>query len=93
MRSHRLSRLALLTQGVALVGLGLSELACSKDPPPVTSGSEPPHMNAPPESPPPPKHVNAPETPPPDASTPLPPSPATPHHVNAPKPPDPPKKP
>lgn len=32
MRSHRLDRLAKLTQGVALVGLGLTEAACGGEP-------------------------------------------------------------
>lgn len=45
MRNHRLGRLALLTQGVALVGLGMTQLACGKDAsPPV----EPVHVNSPP---------------------------------------------
>ena len=43
MRSHRLNRLALLTQGAALVGLGLSQLACGKDAAPP---NEPIHVNA-----------------------------------------------
>jgi len=41
MRSHRLNRLALLTQGVALIGLGAADLACSKEP-----VAEPIHVNA-----------------------------------------------
>ncbi len=32
MRSHRLDRLAKLTKGVALVGLGLTEAACGGEP-------------------------------------------------------------
>jgi hypothetical protein len=44
MRSHRLNRLALLTHGVALIGLGGADLGCSKEP--VT---EPIHINSPPE--------------------------------------------
>jgi len=52
MRSHRLNRLALLTQGVALVGLGISALACG-DPPRVNAPpSEPPQVNSPPKEPP-----------------------------------------
>ena len=43
MRSHRLNRLALLTQGVALVGLGAADIACSKEPVP-----EQLHINSPP---------------------------------------------
>jgi hypothetical protein len=43
MRSHRLTRLALLTHGVALVGLGSADLACSKEP-----VNEPIHVNSPP---------------------------------------------
>ncbi len=44
MRSHRLNRLALLTQGVALIGLGAADMACSKEP-----VSEPIHINSPPQ--------------------------------------------
>ena len=59
MRAHRLRRLQLLTQGVALLGMGVAETACQSPPdsihinapyvppdagqPPV----EPPHLNAP----------------------------------------------
>jgi len=47
MRSKNLTRLARLTQGIALVGFGASELACAKDSP--SGGSEPDfHINAPP---------------------------------------------
>jgi hypothetical protein len=46
MRDHRLNRLALLTQGVALVGLGISQLGCGKDAAPP---NELPHINAPPQ--------------------------------------------
>ena len=45
MRTPRLHRLTLLTNGVALLGFGISDLACHKDPP------QPPeviHINAPP---------------------------------------------
>jgi hypothetical protein len=49
MRSHRLSRLTLLTQGIALIGFGMSELACAKDQPNVNGPNpEPLHINAPP---------------------------------------------
>lgn len=50
MRSHRLDRLARLTQGVALVGLGISGVACGGEPR-VNSPhkDEQPHINAPPE--------------------------------------------
>ena len=48
MRSHRLNRLALLTQGVALIGLGASDMACSKEP-----VADPIHVNSPPQDPPP----------------------------------------
>jgi hypothetical protein len=41
MRFHRLTRLARLTQGAALVGVGLVDSGCQKDPPP-----EPPHINS-----------------------------------------------
>jgi hypothetical protein len=41
MRSHRLNRLALLTQGVALIGVGAADVACSKEP-----VAEPIHINA-----------------------------------------------
>lgn len=78
MRPHRLNRLARLTRGAALVGLGLAAPACGKDP--ATPG-EGPYINSPPE---PKAHINAPETPPsaaPVASeTPTPPAPV---HVNA----------
>jgi hypothetical protein len=46
MREHRLGRLASLTQGAALVGLGLVQTGCGKDGAPPT---EPPHVNAPPQ--------------------------------------------
>jgi hypothetical protein len=49
MRNHRLHRLALLTQGVALVGLGMSQLACGKDGAPP---GEPIHVNSPAPTPP-----------------------------------------
>ena len=100
MRSHRLNRLALLTQGAALVGLGLSALACG----------DPPHVNAPPKEPvvapepaaPKPEHMNAP--PPSGSASPvasgsssaavnvLPPGtpPKAPMHVNSPPKPPPP---
>ena len=45
MRNHRLGRLALLTQGAALVGLGMTQLACGKD---ATPPVEPLHVNSPP---------------------------------------------
>lgn len=60
MRSHRLNRLALLTQGVALIGLGATDLACGKEktneqihinspPQPVpTMDAQPPTINSPP---------------------------------------------
>lgn len=48
MRNHRLGRLALLTQGAALVGLGMTQLACRKD---ATPPAEPVHVNSPPLSP------------------------------------------
>jgi hypothetical protein len=38
MHSHRLRRLTRLTQGVALIGLGLGKVGCA---------TEPPHVNAP----------------------------------------------
>jgi len=66
MRSHRLSRLAVLTQGVALVGFGLAEIACSKEPNVNGPVKEGPHINAPPDKPTPSSsapeapHVNAP---------------------------------
>ena len=63
MRAHRLKRLQLLTQGVALLGLGGVEAACHNEPPdtvhinapytPPDAGAqaeptvEPPHVNAP----------------------------------------------
>ena len=96
MRNHRLNRLALLTQGIALVGFGISTtLACG----------DPPHVNsAPPQSPEPP-HVNAPPSPGPvaspsaadagaaDPTPPATPPPTSPIHVNSPpkKPPSAPK--
>lgn len=48
MRSHRLDRLARLTQGIALVGLGISEAACGGEPR-VNSPrrDEQPHINGP----------------------------------------------
>ena len=45
MRNRRLGRLALLTQGAALVGLGMTQLACRKD---ATPPAEPVHVNSPP---------------------------------------------
>ena len=45
MRAHRLNRLALLTRGIAVVGLGLADLACGKSAP----APEEPHINSPPE--------------------------------------------
>ena len=45
MRNHRLGRLALLTRGAALVGLGMTQLACGKD---ATPPTEPSHVNSPP---------------------------------------------
>lgn len=49
MRSHRLSRLTKLTQGAALVSVGLGFGTACKDPP-HTNASDPgkPHVNAPP---------------------------------------------
>jgi hypothetical protein len=104
MVSHRLSRLTLLTQGAALVGLGLSHLACGNDPPvasPTNPVNEPTHVNAPapPASeaasaptPPPPHTMNAPaDVGPTDAGAPPPGPPKTPLHVNS--PPKQPKKP
>jgi hypothetical protein len=44
MRSHRLNRLALLTHGVALIGLGGADLACSKEP-----VNDPISVNSPPQ--------------------------------------------
>ncbi len=49
MRHHRLSRLTLLTQGLALIGLGVGESACHKEP--MVNGPAPDtdlHINAPP---------------------------------------------
>jgi hypothetical protein len=76
MRSHRLDRLALLTQGIALIGFGLADVACGKDGAPA---SDPPHLNAPPApasatpsapaAPVEPPHVNAPPAPAPSASS------------------------
>lgn len=40
MHAHRLRRLGSLTQGAALIGLGVVQSGCSKD-------AEPPHINAP----------------------------------------------
>ena len=51
MKNHRLSRLTLLTQGIALIGFGMSELACAKEQPNV-NGPKPDdqlHINAPPQ--------------------------------------------
>jgi hypothetical protein len=42
MRHHRLDRLARLTQGAALVGVGLFDVACNKEP----VKPEEPHINA-----------------------------------------------
>lgn len=64
MRSHRLNRLALLTQGVALIGLGAGNAACSKEP-----VNDPISVNSPPQTPEPPAwdaaaiHINAPPIP------------------------------
>lgn len=50
MHAHRLKRLALLTQGAALVGFGISELACDQSSPPVDDvKKEDIHINAPPD--------------------------------------------
>ncbi|HSO40101.1 MAG TPA: hypothetical protein VLT33_46555 [Labilithrix sp.] len=46
MRAHRLGRLTSLTQGAALVGLGLVQAACGKDAAPP---AEPIHINSPPQ--------------------------------------------
>lgn len=46
MHEHRLQRLARLTRGVALVGIGATTLACQKDPQGM-NGPEPIHTNAP----------------------------------------------
>jgi hypothetical protein len=47
MRPHRLSRLTLLTQGLALIGIGAGESACHKEP--MVNGPDPDlHINAPP---------------------------------------------
>jgi hypothetical protein len=51
MKNHRLSRLTLLTQGIALIGFGMSELACAKEQPNI-NGPKPDdqlHINAPPQ--------------------------------------------
>jgi hypothetical protein len=49
MRPHRLDRLARLTQGIALVGLGISEAACGGEPRVnAPHPDEQPHVNAPP---------------------------------------------
>jgi len=58
MRSKHLHRLAGLTRGIALVGLGASDLACAKDmhdsdfhinaPADPTPSAQPPTANAPP---------------------------------------------
>lgn len=60
MRSHRLDRLARLTQGAALVGLGVFAAGCN---------NEPKHTNAPdPNATGEPIHINATATPQPSAS-------------------------
>jgi len=51
MRPHRLSRLTLLTQGIALIGIGVGEGACKE--PPMVNGPDPNHDI----------HINAPPTP------------------------------
>lgn len=48
MRPHRLSRLTLLTQGIALVGFGVNETACHKDVTYVNGPDPDIHINAPP---------------------------------------------
>ena len=88
MHRHRLDRLAKLTRGAALVGLGAA-FACHDDPP-HTNGPAPdptPHINATAE----PVHTNAPPAPDPSAAPTAAPSVApsasggaTPHTVNAP---------
>ena len=83
MRSHRLNRLTLLTQGIALIGFGMSELACGEKPTMNGPAPESPHVNAPPSPEPP--HVNAPPSPGPSGSaSATPPSPKPPPHTNAP---------
>jgi hypothetical protein len=68
MRSHRLARLALLTKGAALVGLGsAAALGCAKDQPNINGPEPTVHINAPPQPPPSasalePIHINAPFT-------------------------------
>jgi hypothetical protein len=87
MRSHRLNRLTLLTQGIALVGFGMSELACGNKPTVNGPAPEEPHINAPPT--PEPAHVNAMPTPGPSASgsgSATPSAPKPPIHTNAPNP-------
>jgi hypothetical protein len=63
MRHHRLDRLARLTQGAALVGMGLFDVACNKEP----VKPEEPHINSPPQPDPTPSNIgiNATATPPP----------------------------
>lgn len=48
MRPHRLGRLTLLTQGLALVGLGAFAPACQKEPSMVNGPDPNLHINAPP---------------------------------------------
>ncbi|CAN5613242.1 hypothetical protein BH09MYX1_BH09MYX1_63050 [soil metagenome] len=53
MRKHRLDRLAKLTQGAALLGLGVLAAACNNEPrqvnsPDPTGSTEPIHVNSPP---------------------------------------------
>jgi hypothetical protein len=84
MLRHRLTRLSQLTQGAALVGLGLglTNLACSGPPPHVNSG--PDTSATPSAAPAEPKHVNAPAADPPATPPSAPPDP--PAHVNSPSP-------
>jgi hypothetical protein len=68
MRHHRLERLARLTQGAALVGASLFDVACGKEP----VKPEEPHINSPPNPTPTesvPLGMNATATPPPTAAT------------------------
>lgn len=73
MHDHRFKRLARLTQGVALLGLGVTA-GCHKDPPPMQPDE--PHINSPPEPP-------ASATAPPSATTPTPPK-VEDMHINSP---------
>ena len=79
MGNHRLRRLAQLTQGAALIGLGLSTSACEKDPQVNAPYKEKPHINAPPD-PQPSASV---------ASSASAPEPVDPPHVNSPAPKEP----